>query len=128
VVVDTSAVIAVVLNEPEKDRLVELTVGTDLVAPQSLHWEVGNAFSAMFKRGRLGIREASKAVQEYRKIPIQLIEVDLVDALKLSEKRGLYAYDAYFVICAQTYNAPLLTLDRTLASVAAESKVTVLEV
>ena len=128
VVVDTSAVIAVLLNEPEKDRLVELTVGADLVAPQSFHWEVGNAFSAMFKRGRLGVKEAVKAMQEYRKIPIQLVDVDIVAALRLAEKKKLYAYDAYFVLCAETCKAPLLTLDGPLANAAVESEVTVLEV
>jgi predicted nucleic acid-binding protein len=53
IVVDTSVIIAVISNESQKDRLIELTKGADLVAPPSVHWEIGNAFSAMLKRGRL---------------------------------------------------------------------------
>ena len=48
-VADTSTIIAVIGNEPEKPLLIAKTQGYDLIAPQSLHWEIGNAFSAMIK-------------------------------------------------------------------------------
>jgi predicted nucleic acid-binding protein len=51
VIIDTSAIIATITNEAEKERLVKMTQGSFLVAPHSLHWEIGNAFSAMLKRG-----------------------------------------------------------------------------
>jgi len=50
IVVDTSVLIAVIANEPEKDRLIRQTTGADLLAPPSCHWEIGNAFSAMLRR------------------------------------------------------------------------------
>jgi hypothetical protein len=53
IVVDTSALIAVIANEPEKPTLVELTSGADLIAPGSVHFEIGNAFSAMLRRRRI---------------------------------------------------------------------------
>ena len=46
-VVDTSVLLAVVLNEPSKAELVRLTTGAGLIAPLSLHWEFGNALSSM---------------------------------------------------------------------------------
>ena len=51
--VDTSVIIAVIGNEPEKPALIAATQGYDLVAPRSLPWELGNAFSAMLKRNRI---------------------------------------------------------------------------
>ena len=63
-IVDTSVVIAVLLNEPERDRLLELTLNTEIIVPKSLHWEVGNAFSAMFKRKRLSLKEVQSAITE----------------------------------------------------------------
>jgi hypothetical protein len=33
-------------------RLIEMTKSAELIAPSSLHWEVGNVFSAMFRRNR----------------------------------------------------------------------------
>lgn len=128
IVIDTSAVIAAVLNEPEKDRLVELTDCEELIAPSSLHWEIGNAFSAMFKRGRLKLKEAQKAVKEYEKIPIRFIGVELNEAVRIAEKEGIYAYDAYFVVCAKKQRSPLLTLDRQLIDVAKNNRIRVMEV
>jgi len=53
IVIDTSALIAVIAEEPERNRLIELTSGCTLIAPGSVPWEIGNAFSAMFKQKRL---------------------------------------------------------------------------
>ncbi len=61
-VVDTSAVLAVVINESTRDRLIEVTREADLLAPASLHWEIGNAFSAMFKQRRVTVEQAVAAV------------------------------------------------------------------
>ena len=41
IVVDTSVIMAVITNEPEKDALIEVTRGVDLIAPPSVHWETG---------------------------------------------------------------------------------------
>jgi len=54
-VVDTSVIIAVITNEEHKRQLINLSKGADLIAPPSLHWEIGNAFSAMFKRKRISL-------------------------------------------------------------------------
>ena len=72
VVVDTSAVIAVVTNEVHKPALIRLTEGAELLSPSSLPAEVGNAFSAMFKRHRISLSEAKAAVEAYRRIAIRL--------------------------------------------------------
>ena len=62
IVVDTCVIIAVIANEPQKDALVELTRGTDLIAPHSVHWEISNAFSAMLKRKRITLEQALRAI------------------------------------------------------------------
>ncbi len=48
-VVDTSVILAVVLNEPSKAALIQLTIGAELLVPASSHGEIDNALSAMFK-------------------------------------------------------------------------------
>lgn len=127
-VVDTSAIIAVVTNEPHKRRIVRSTKGADLLAPFSLHWEVGNVFSAMFKRRRLTLRQARKALRAYLQIPIRFCDTDLGLALELAERLDIYAYDAYMIACALERRCPLLTLDAGLASVAADADVEVVEI
>ena len=44
VTVDASVLIAVIANEAQKSSLIELTCEADLIAPSSIHWEIGNAF------------------------------------------------------------------------------------
>ena len=93
--IDTSAILAVVGERPEKAGLVRLTRGAILVAPASVHWEVGNALSAMLKRRAIGIKEAFQLLDAYAEIPIRMAEVGLKQAVELSGRLNVYAYDAY---------------------------------
>lgn len=127
IVIDTSAILAVIGEQPEKAELVRLTRGATLVAPASVHWEVGNALSAMFKRKAIGIKEALELLEAYAAIPIRMVEVGLKQAVELSARWNLYAYDAYVLACAINQTAPLLTLDAGLKKRARELKMDVLE-
>lgn len=113
-VIDTSAIIAVLLSEPERAMLVRVTRGTELVAPGSVHWEVGNALSAGLKRRRFTLAQGQRALSAYAAIPIRLVDVDLALSLELASEHSLYAYDAYLLTCALQHRAPLLTLDTGL--------------
>ncbi|OFW31877.1 MAG: twitching motility protein PilT [Acidobacteria bacterium RIFCSPLOWO2_12_FULL_60_22] len=117
-VVDTSVLIAVLTSEAERAVLVERTRGVHLVAPASVHWEVGNAFAAMLKRRRITLPEIEQALEAYGKIPLRLMAVDLTTALQLAAEHNLYAYDAYVLACATRQRCPLLTLDGGLARAA----------
>ena len=128
IVVDTSALIAVIVGEPERDRIVELTAGNTLIGPGSIPWEMGNAFSAMLKQGRLTLDQAYKGISIFESIPLQYAKPDFAHALKIAHKSKLYAYDAYFLDCAIRHNASLLTLDRKLMVAAKALNVDVLEV
>jgi predicted nucleic acid-binding protein len=128
IVVDASVIIAVIANEPEKGRLIDLTHAANLIAPASVHWEIGNAFSAMLRRNRITLHQALQAMGVYYCIPIRFTEVELDESLKLAAESNIYAYDAYLVRCALKYNAPLLSLDRGLVRVARAKGVDVIEV
>jgi predicted nucleic acid-binding protein len=128
IVVDASAIIAVIVNEPSKSDIVRATQGASLIAPASIHWEIANAFSAMFKRSRLSLEEAIKAVAVYKQIPIRFVEVELEDSLRVANQLNIYAYDAYLLRCAQKQKAPLLSLDKALITLAKQSNLQVIEV
>jgi predicted nucleic acid-binding protein len=128
IVIDSSAILAVVGEQPEKADLVRLTRGATLVAPASVHWEVGNALSAMFKRKAIGVKEALQLLEAYAAIPIRTAEVGLKQAVEMSASLNVYAYDAYVLACAINQRAPLLTLDGGLRERARELKLDVLEV
>ncbi|MCK4449071.1 MAG: type II toxin-antitoxin system VapC family toxin [Anaerolineae bacterium] len=128
IVVDTSVIIAVIANEPEREALVELTTGADLIAPRSVHWEIGNAFSAMLRRERIKVEQAIQAVKLYQRIPIRFVDVELEESLQIADTLGIYAYDAYLIRCALKYKSPLISLDRKLVSAAKRMKARVIEV
>ena len=128
IVIDTSAVIAVITNEQHKKKLITATKGADLIAPSSLHWEVGNAFSAMFKRQRITLDQAIAALEAYHQIPIRFSDVELSIALELASRLGVYAYDAYVIGCALKHNSSLISLDDSLLEAAGNAGVKAKEI
>ena len=118
ILVDASAVLAVILEEPEKAAIVKATAGYDAKAPGCLRWEVGNAFSAMAKRGRLRPEETLAALQVFEIIPMQEVEVDLEEALEMALRNDIYAYDAYYLAAAKKHRVELLSLDQKMMEVA----------
>lgn len=128
IVIDTSVVIAVVTGEAHRPALIRLTLGAELLAPASLPAEVGNAFSAMFRRGRISLAEAHAAVRAFEEIPLRLLPVKLEAALELAHDLAIYAYDAYAIACALSQGAPLLTLDDPQRAAAVRAGTAVLEI
>lgn len=128
IVIDTSALVAVIVGEPERNKLIEITKGNNLIGPGSIPWEIGNAFSSMFKRNRLSVEEAQKGLLIFSSIPLRYIEPDFIRVLRLSKEKNMYAYDAYFLDCAIRHKAPLLTLDKKLKAAATNLNLDILEV
>ncbi len=114
IVLDTSAVIAVVTHEPDREAILAATRGATLLAPRSLPWEIGNAFSAMCKQRRITPDQALEALALSQRIPVHLVDISLAQALTLALQHSIYAYDAYMLVCAQRHQARLLTLDTAL--------------
>jgi len=82
----------------------------------------------LFKQNRLTLEEARKGFEIFENIPLRNIKPDFGNALKISKKANMYAYDAYFLDCAIRHKTPLLTLDQKLKKVAQDFKVEIMEV
>ena len=111
IVIDTSALLAVLLDEPEKQAVVEATMGSVVFAPASLRWEVGNAATAGVKRRRLTTERARQLVTDFEQVTIRELVIDLLRAVDLGLELGIYAYDAYILEAARSTGFPLLALD-----------------
>ena len=111
IVIDTSAILAVLLDEPEKQTVVEATIGSVVCAPASLRWEVGNAATAGVKRRRLTTERARQLVTDFEQVTIRELAIDLRRAVDLGLELGIYAYDAYILEAARSSGFPLLALD-----------------
>jgi predicted nucleic acid-binding protein len=111
IVIDTSAILAVLLAEPEKQAVVEATLWSVVCAPASLRSEVGNAATAGVKRRRLTPARARQLVTDFEQVTIRELAIDLRHAVDLGLELGIYAYDAYILEAARSSGFPLLALD-----------------
>ena len=128
ITIDTSALIAVISNEKNKRKIIDITLGATLNSPISVHWEIGNAFSAMFKRNSIELFEAEQALKIYKSIPIKFLDIPLERTLYITKKFKIYAYDAYLIQCAEQTSSPLLSLDKGLINVAKKMGIKTLEI
>ena len=127
-VVDASILLAVLTSEPERAKIIELTKDVDLIAPASVHWEIGNALSSMLKRGRMTLVQAESVLKNYEKIPIRFVEVSLHESIRISADRKIYAYDAFLIACARDQRCRLISLDKALLQASRDSGIPVVEV
>lgn len=125
-VVDASALLAVLLGEPQVNAVREASQGTDFIAPGSLPWEIGNALVVNVRKDRLTVDQAETAQQRFEQIPIRQVPTERHTALRITAEEGIYAYDAYMLACAEQYRAPLLVLDLRLRAIAHQRDVHVI--
>jgi predicted nucleic acid-binding protein len=111
IVIDASAILAVLLAEPAKQAVVDATMGTVVCAPASLRWELGNAATAGVKRRRLTPERARQLIIDFEQVTIRELAVDVGRAVDLGLELGIYAYDAYILEASRASGFPLLALD-----------------
>jgi predicted nucleic acid-binding protein len=127
IVADASAFLAVVLNESDREWIVNKTIKAKLVAPEILPYEIGNAMMAMVKRGRLVGQEAIEAYGISQRIAVKLLPVRIQDAMQIAIRFNMYAYDAYYLQCCVERAAPLITLDARMRATAKILNINVVE-
>lgn len=127
VVADTNIFLAIALDEPQKEHIIEVTSDAVLSAPEILPYEIGNALSAMTKRGRISKGEALAAEKAANLIPVRLVSIDVQQALELAIEYNIYAYDAYFLLCAKSLVQSLMSLDKRMKQIARDLGINVLE-
>lgn len=117
IVVDCSALSAILFDEPARDEALARLVGRSLHAPSLLDHEI---VSVALKKGRKdGPAEAfAQALRDYAASDVELHPVDLVAQYELAQRYGLSAYDAAYLWLAAELRAPLATFDRRLAEAA----------
>lgn len=118
IVIDSSAVMAVLLYENRRDDILNVTHGAELYAPMIIQAEIGNAVSSLMKRGLITLEQGLILVRSASTIPISNREIDIYAAMELSYEYKIYAYDAYFLALCRRMNTSLLTLDKGMKNIA----------
>ena len=117
-VVDCSAVAALLFGEPGADAVARQLDGASLVAPPWLAIELANV---CVKKLRVRPQDEALLLDAYddlARLEIDLHPVALRAALSLAHATGLSFYDACYLWLARSLDAELVTLDRRLAAAA----------
>ncbi len=113
-VVDASAIVALLFNEAEASRIATLIHGQKLATSPIFGFELANV-CLMKSRRQPERRDAMWAA--YALLPGLAIEeypVDHAEVLALAEATRLTHYDASYLWLARRLAAPLVTLDKAL--------------
>jgi predicted nucleic acid-binding protein len=121
VVVDASTVVrALVDYHPEAIDWLSRIAREEVRAacPDLLYAEVANALLVKQRAGSLSSAKAKRVIDAAAAVPFAMTTLRslAVPAWVVASERGLSAYDACYVVLAETMDAALVTADRRLAA------------
>ena len=116
-VVDASAIAAVLYNEPAGAKIRAHVRDETMIAPQLIDYELANASLRKARRqpelaANLLVMLAGLKALTIRREPVPPVEV-----AELALRTGISAYDASYLWLALSHDAELVTLDDRLAKV-----------
>jgi predicted nucleic acid-binding protein len=117
VVVDASALAAVIFSEPEGERVLAALDGAeDLTAPAILPFELANTARTKIRKrpSEAGALRANLAAALDRRIVLR--HVDFLAVVDLAVANDLSVYDASYLWLARRLGVRLVTLDKKLAA------------
>lgn len=117
VVVDASALVAVLMAEPEATSVSERVKGHALISTSMLPYEVANAAAQKTRRKLMTEEDARRALGDLGGLAVRLEPADPAAVLALALETGLTAYDASYLWLARELKADLVTLDTKLEKV-----------
>jgi predicted nucleic acid-binding protein len=121
VVVDASAIGAMMFDEPEGPALAAHLEGETLLAPALLDYELMN-LAVKKARRRPDLAEAiAVSLAAALALRIDRVNVSGPDVFALATRSGLTAYDASYLWLARSRDAELVTLDAALMGLSAEN-------
>ena len=118
IVVDASAVLAVLFEEPSANAVEDRIIGQEMVAPVLLAFEIANACVTRKRRQPPLSLASADLYALYEEWGVRLVPVDYPGIIALAEAARLTAYDASYLWLAQYLGCELVTLDRRLSRAA----------
>jgi predicted nucleic acid-binding protein len=82
---------------------------------------------SLYKRHKLSADEVLAAYKDYISIPLNIIKIDVEQALKIACKYNIYAYDAYYLEAAYRLKLPLITFDTPMKKVGLDLNINIME-
>jgi predicted nucleic acid-binding protein len=117
VVVDASALVALLAgDDPDSRWAFETCFGADLAAPHLAPFEVASVLRRLERSRRMSGDQVAQAFADLLDLPVQLWSFEALAGRAWELRPNLTAYDATYVALAELTEAPLVTLDRHIAS------------
>ncbi len=116
--IDSSAVVEVLLNTPKSHRVEELAAGQQIHAPDLIAFEVLSAIQGNLRGAKLTASGAQMAMREFEDVEANLQLWPMMEPLSdraFELRDNVTAYDATYVTLAELLQCPLVTADAKLA-------------
>lgn len=118
VVVDTSALAALVFAETGFESVARQLEGQVMHAPTLIDYELASVALKKLRRVPANAAAVLAALETARQVPLARIQPDMVQVVALAVATNLTPYDASYLWVAKTLGLKLVTLDRALAEAA----------
>jgi predicted nucleic acid-binding protein len=118
VLLDASAIMAVIADEPEREIVIQNTLNSEIDSPKIISYEISNGLTRMMRKNIIDTQERMiNLIQNFKMIPIKTVEVDIEKALKIAWEYKIYAYDAFYLEVGKRLKIPMLTFDKGMKRV-----------
>lgn len=114
VVVDASALAALLFGEPDASAIAAALDGRSLAAPTVLRYELASVYLKKLKRYATRRSALTEMLRAYPLLAIDEVQPAIDEIARLAEQTDLTAYDAAYLWLARLLGAPIVTLDRRL--------------
>ena len=120
VVVDASALAALLFGEPDAEVVAARLANRQLTAPTLLRYELASVYLKKVRRYEAERVALNEMLRVYPRLGIDEVQPDPDGLAQLAEQTGLTAYDAAYLWTGRLLGAPIVTLDVRLATAAHE--------
>lgn len=117
-VIDASVLASTVFPETWTQEAVAWIRGRRLCAPFLLSFELCNVARQKVRRRAISSDFASRAIQDFEDVGVELFAVPPLEAFNLAHRYDLSGYDASYLWLADHLQAPLATFDAKLGAAA----------
>ncbi len=120
VVVDASALAALLFGEPDAKAVAAQLADRQLTAPTLLRYELASVYLKKVRRYDSERSALTEMLRAYPQLGIEEVQPDADGTALLAEQTRLTAYDAAYLWIGRLLGAPIVTLDESLSKAARE--------
>ena len=114
IVIESSAMVDALVDDPANPNLLALLADEDLHAPALLDFEVASALRGHMLGGKLDPVRLDQAVEDFSAFQIERHQMTSLLGHMLDLRENFTVYDAAYLVLAQALEAPVVSADTKL--------------